>query len=239
MSLYLGGRGKLGAFVAASAPPLALPLMASSGAGLAALALRLGGRPALTLLLSKAFGQLLKGFGSEQERGRLARAWLAQLHVPDTALLADLEHLGWPPLHLVLFDVERRAPVLLRGLDAEPLAHVAAALCSYVPVRVGSRRLLDAENVLPMEALAGAASPPPFLSFGPHEPPFRGAPALEFSGLVASFLERMLGAARGPVLRVPVPHLLETLATCGAPPPLRLEAAAAVCVYVAACLLRR
>jgi len=252
--VYLGGRGKQGATVALRAPPLHLPIVSSSGAALASLALRLGGRHALHLLLSREYVQLLKGFGTSDERLRLASSWLARMRVPLDAVLPDLSRLACLPFAVVLYCARSQIPRfvcthggLVEGASFR-LPVLVAALCSLVPIPGPSRALLlDAEHVIPMECLAGAVTPPPLFVFGPSEPSLRGLRSLEFSVLLASFNERLLtqgGRLRGalPIFRTSVPHLLETMLS-GDDEALSsvgwaLPQAATLIVYLVACVLR-
>jgi len=215
------------------------------------MALILGGVPAAILLSSKEYGQLLKGFGSAEERKKLSSSWLARLRIPHDAELEDLEKLGCTKFRPILYDARAQVPVFLgegereaRGNGPWLLRDLVAALCSIVPIEVGPLSLLDAESVVPMECLAGSLNPRPFLVMGPLEPSLKGSRAVEYSAMLASFMDRMLSTrcCDVPVFRVRVPHTLQTLLQSGSHQiqrslPRRAVTAAGIFSYIAACIL--
>lgn len=257
--VYLSGRNLQGLLVTLQAPALPLATLGSSGAGLSSLALQLGGMAGLRLLASKAYVQLLKGFGAATAREKLACSWLTRLGVPAAALLSDLGALGGLPCTVALFDVERQAPVLFGSHGPNGgvrLAELVAALCSLLPSRLGALHFVDLECVLPAHCIIQALQPPPFFVVCPREPSLSGgasrafgaalAPAaLCFSARLASLQERLLGrgGVAAPVFSCRVPHTLELW--LGTPSALlntvgmraRSCCTAAVLIYVWACVL--
>lgn len=231
--VYLGGRGRGGQLTAAAAAPLRAPLLASSAAALATLAAQLGGALAVRLLFSKAYVQLVKGFGTSEERRALARSWLGRLGVPLDATLADLRQLLCTPCGFVLFCAETQSPRLFHGASADgdlALVALVAALCSLMPVQSAAERsLLDAELFLPFEVLASLLQPKPLLLLGPAEAPPPRFPGVHFSALVWSFSDRMFArqATSLPTFRLP-------LEDCGGAP-----VAAVLLAFFVACVLER
>jgi hypothetical protein len=236
MTVYLGGRCSAGHLVSAATFPLHAPVVASSAAALATLALRLGGVPAVRLLFCKSYIQLVKGFGASGQRKALARSWLARLGVPLDASLADLAKLRCTPCSFFLFCATSQAPKLFHAAADLALADLAAALCSLVPVQLeDGRLLLDAELLLPFETLAALVRPPPLFVVGPTEA------AQKRSTLALSFGDRMLArhATSLPVFRTRAPCSFEALLlpaaeVAHAP---RADAAAAFFCFFTACVL--
>lgn len=243
MSVYLGGRGKAGHLVSAATFPLHTPIVASSAAALATLALRLGGRPALRLLFSKSYIQLVKGFGASEERKALAKSWLSRIGVPLQASLADMAKLLCLPCSFLLFSAESQLPKLFEGTTTDiALADLAAALCSLVPMQTpDGGHFLDAELLLPFEVLASLLRPPPLFVVGPMEAMPQRFPSINFSSLVLSFSDRMLAknVTSLPVFRLRTRQPFETLllSATAMDYALRADAAAAFLCWFVACLL--
>jgi hypothetical protein len=173
--IYLSGRAPGGVAVALETQALRSPVAASSCAALCRLALGLGGDAALRLLVSDAFVSLLRGYGSPEQRLKLARSYLAQLRIPASSLLSDASGgalLG--PCRFLVFSSERLAPRLFSEEEASGagvrLGDLVAALCSLSPVPLGALdAAMDAEVVYPWQALASMLSPRPLLGFAPAD----------------------------------------------------------------------
>jgi hypothetical protein len=190
---------------------------ASSGAGLVALAILVGGDRAIELLTVAPGRELLLGAGSSASRRRTARTLLAELGADPDTTLGDLLSLRRHRLSLVAFDDSQQAPTLL-GLHAEhyaraPLADVLAAMCSVNPVEIGGTRtrLLDVQQVVSPEAVAAALHPNPFFVIAPSETMQRSLPpcvayAAHILGLHTDVAMARCTPADVAFLRAPTPN---------------------------------
>jgi len=215
--VYVGGQGAAGALAFAAAPR---PAAAASGAAVAALAWALGGARGLRLLLQRRHAPLLEAAHTPEARAAAARSLLSALRVDASAPL------GRGSMLLLLMDCEACRPAAARAEDGA--LELLCALASPLPARVGGRRCLDAEAVVPAQLLALATGCAACVL-----PPCRELTLVGcLPARVLRFFDRLLDGARGarPTLRAAPADLAAALE-------LRRAAEAALLLVLVACLM--